>query len=117
MLTLVFTRASHEQYENVKQAAEKEVAGRKRKGKSKSAHAEGLFRQLNKALRLLAADPRHPGLRSHAFKSLEPIRLKDGRDSPIFESYVQNDTPSAYRIFWAYGPEKTIVIVAITPHS
>jgi hypothetical protein len=35
----------------------------------------------------------------------------------VFESYVQNRTPGAYRVFWCYGPEQgQITIVAITPH-
>ena len=34
-----------------------------------------------------------------------------------FEVYVQNRTPSAYRIFWCYGPKKSeMTIIAITPH-
>jgi len=36
----------------------------------------------------------------------------------VFEVYVQNRTPGAYRLFWCYGPEKReITIIAITPHS
>lgn len=35
----------------------------------------------------------------------------------VFESYAQNKTPGAYRIFWTYGPSKAeITILAITPH-
>ena len=35
----------------------------------------------------------------------------------IFESYAQNNTPGAYRVFWFYGPgKKEITVVAITPH-
>jgi len=34
-----------------------------------------------------------------------------------FESYAQNNTPRAYRIFWVYGPETGLVtIIAILPH-
>lgn len=35
----------------------------------------------------------------------------------IFEAYAENHTPTAYRIFWHYGPGSQIItIVAITPH-
>ena len=35
----------------------------------------------------------------------------------MFEAYAENNTPGAYRIFWYYGPEKTMIsIIAITPH-
>lgn len=35
----------------------------------------------------------------------------------VFESYAQNNTPGAYRIFWYYGPKrKMITILAITSH-
>jgi len=35
----------------------------------------------------------------------------------IFESYAQQSTPEAYRIFWYYGPGKNIIsIIAIMPH-
>lgn len=35
----------------------------------------------------------------------------------VFESYAQNNTPGAYRIFWHYGPKKKMItILAITPH-
>ena len=42
----------------------------------------------------------------------------DGEE--IFEAYAQNRTPSAYRIFWHYGPhqgdEKIVTVIAILPH-
>lgn len=35
----------------------------------------------------------------------------------IFEAYIENKTPGAYRIFWYYGPDNNqITVVAITPH-
>ena len=43
----------------------------------------------------------------------------------VFEAYVQQNTPPAYKIFWHYGPDETdkngkriaiITILAITPH-
>ena len=38
-------------------------------------------------------------------------------NTEVFESYAQNRTPGAYRIFWCYGPEEGFLyIIAITPH-
>jgi 3'-phosphoadenosine 5'-phosphosulfate sulfotransferase len=42
----------------------------------------------------------------------------------VFEAYVQQNTPGAYRVFWYYGPDEVdksgkrpvITIIAITPH-
>lgn len=75
---------------------------------------EGLFKQIAKAVQLLLADPRHPGLQTHEYDSLPNPFDKNGK---VFEAYAQNRTPGAYRIFWCYGPEQgQITIIAITPH-
>ena len=67
---------------------------------------------VRKAIARLEADPRHPGLRSHPFRS-----LAGPAGETIFESYAEQATPAAYRVFWHYGPGKSqITIVAITPH-
>ena len=65
-----------------------------------------------KTLALMQANLRHPGLHTHGYGS-----LKGPNGEKVFEAYVENRTPSAYRVFWHYGPEKnTITVVAITPH-
>ena len=67
---------------------------------------------MRKALRFLAADPRHPSLATHKHTALSKESGKE-----VFEAYAENQTPTAYRIFWHYGPgEKEITIIAITPH-
>ncbi len=74
---------------------------------------EKRFKAQRKALRFLASNPAHPGLNTHKFDSLEG---PDGTE--VFEAYAENNTPSAYRIFWCYYPPKTgtITILLITPH-
>jgi len=75
----------------------------------------GLFQQVEGCIRKLASHgPRHPGLHSHPFSSLmNPHNPAE----QVFESYAQNRTPGADRVFWCYGPEKgQITILAITPH-
>jgi hypothetical protein len=56
---------------------------------------------------------KHPSLQTHEYTS-----LKGKNDEKVFESYVQNHTPGAYRIFWHYGPKKKVItIVAIVQHQ
>lgn len=70
------------------------------------------FKAVRKALAYLQANPRHPSLNTHKFTSLEGPKSED-----IFEAYAENKTPTAYRIFWYYGPDKNqITILTITPH-
>ncbi len=70
------------------------------------------FRKFVKALDLLRNNPRHNSLSTHEIDSLSK---KYGMK--IFQSYLENRTPGAGRIFWSYGPGKTeITILAIEPH-
>jgi hypothetical protein len=72
---------------------------------------KGLLKQLRKALGLMEINLKHPSLNTHKFDALQ-CKLGD-----VFESYVQNKSPSAFRIFWAYGPRhKQIYILDIAPH-
>ncbi len=73
-----------------------------------------LLKQVRKTLSLLQSNPRHPGLHTHEFQSIEnPFDKKQ----KVFTAYAQNNTPEAYRVFWCYGPDKSeITIIAITPH-
>jgi len=35
----------------------------------------------------------------------------------VFQAYLENNTPSAGRVFWAYGPDKgDITILGVEPH-
>ena len=73
---------------------------------------EKLFRKLVKALGYLSVDPRHNSLASHEITDLS---RKHG--IKIFQSYLENNTPGAGRIFWTYGPDKgDITILALEPH-
>ena len=74
----------------------------------------GLVKQIKKSLGYLQHDPKHPSLHTHPYSSIEhPYHPHE----KVFEAYAQNRTPSAYRIFWCYGPNKAqITVIAITPH-
>ncbi len=70
------------------------------------------LKAVRKALGLLEINPRHPGLNTHKFSSLQGPHGED-----VFEAYAESKTPAAYRIFWIYGPEKGVItILAITSH-
>jgi hypothetical protein len=71
------------------------------------------FKKLVKLLALLSQNPRHPGLQSHEIKVLSS---KYG--VKIFESYLENNTPSAGRVFWFYDEnvKGQIVFAGIEPH-
>ncbi len=72
----------------------------------------GLEYQLKAAITKIAHDPRYKGLNSHKYES-----LNERYGQEIWESYVQNNTPGAWRLFWFYGPEKDeITLVLATPH-
>lgn len=74
----------------------------------------GLCKQVKKSLGYLQTNPKHLSLNTHLYDFIEhPFHPKE----KMFEAYARNNTPSAYRIFWCYGPDKKqITIIAITPH-
>ncbi|MGL1891641.1 MAG: hypothetical protein OCD02_08440 [Spirochaetaceae bacterium] len=73
---------------------------------------EKLFNKLIKTFNFLSSNPRHPGLVSH---EIEPLSKRYGLK--VWQSYLENNKPSAGRIFWVYGPNKLdITIIGIEPH-
>lgn len=72
---------------------------------------QGLLKQITKSLEFLKENPRHPSLRTHKYKEFSEYYGKE-----IFEAYVQQYTPGAYRIFFYYSGKSEITIIAITPH-
>jgi hypothetical protein len=81
---------------------------------------KGVQKQIRKTLRYLETNLRARSLQTHEYQSLtRRYGIK------VFEAYVQQKTPGAYRVFWHYGPDETsrdekrmpiITIVAITRH-
>jgi hypothetical protein len=79
-----------------------------------------VLKEVRKTLGYLETNLRAKSLQTHEFESLTRRYGKK-----IFEAYVQQNTPGAYRVFWHYGPDETdkngkriavITIVAIIPH-
>ena len=112
--TLVWLEGAADTFHELESAAQKSLDNRQKSRKSKASTQEGLFKQIVKCVVLLQENPRHPGLKTHEYHSIEnPYDT----ETKVFEAYVQNRTPGAYRIFWCYGPKKNeITIIAITPH-
>jgi hypothetical protein len=68
--------------------------------------------KVQKILAYMETNLRHPSLKTHKYDSLTGPNKED-----VFEAYVENNTPGAWRIFWYYGPDKSMItILAITPH-
>jgi hypothetical protein len=111
---LRWTDTAEQTFNQLQAAAEQAQRTRQKAKKKKSSKQEGLFKQVAKAVEHLASNPRHPGLATHEYHSLE--NPYDPGEK-VFEAYAQQHTPGAYRIFWCYGPDrKEITILAITPH-
>lgn len=73
---------------------------------------EEKLKAVRKCFGFMETNLRHPSLKTHKYYSLE-----GPHGEPVFESYAQDKTPGAYRIFWYYGPGKgEITIVTIVPH-
>jgi hypothetical protein len=70
------------------------------------------YKKILKTLALMETNLRHPGLKTHEY-----VSLQGANGEKVFEAYVENRTPGAFRVFWHYGPEQGILtILAITPH-
>ncbi|BCB84694.1 hypothetical protein [Phytohabitans suffuscus] len=78
-----------------------------------SAQYKAKLKKVRKTLRLLEQQgPRYPGLNSHRYES-----VPGPGGAELWESYVENNTPSAWRIWWIYGPDaNSLTIVYIGPH-
>jgi hypothetical protein len=72
----------------------------------------GLYKKWSKALRFLSQNPRHRGLGSH---EIDALSRRYGEK--VWQSYLENDTPAAGRLFWVYGPGKAeITVIGLEPH-
>ena len=78
----------------------------------KSPSQKTVCKAVKKCLGYMETNLRRPSLETHEFKS-----LSGPNGEKVFESYAQQKTPAAYRIFWYYGSNRReLTIVSITPH-
>ena len=70
-------------------------------------------KKIAKTIKHLETNPTdHPGLHSHRYDSLD-----DAFGEKVWESYVENDTHGAWRIWWYFGPnEGDLTVVDLGPH-
>jgi len=103
-MQLLFTVRADEDLRNLEQDASK----------------KNILKAVRKILAFMENNIRHPSLQTHEFTNLKGIG-----GEKVFEAYVQQNTPVAYRVFWHYGPDEIdeggkriaiITIIAITPH-
>ena len=81
---------------------------------------KGLLKQIRKTLGYLETNLWAKSLQTHKYESLT---RRYGIE--VFEAYVQQNTPAAYRVFWHYGPDEIdekgerisiITVIAIVQH-
>ena len=71
-----------------------------------------LYKKIGKTLKQISMDPTYPGLETH---DIEPLTKRYGQK--VWQSYIENHTPGAGRIYWVYGPDKgEITIIGLEPH-
>ncbi|KAA8727417.1 hypothetical protein F4V58_01475 [Corynebacterium phocae] len=69
--------------------------------------------KVHKSIKLLEEPgPSYPGLRTHPMRG-----IKGANNETIYISYVENNTPQAWRIHWSYWGRDTIVILYVGPHT
>ena len=111
---LVWLDESAKKYAALRASAKRAKASRAKSGKKKSSKQEGLFKQVAKTVAHLAQNPKHPGLQTHVYKSLQHPYDPKGK---VFEAYIQQSTPGAWRAYWCYGPDKgQITVINIEKH-
>lgn len=74
-----------------------------------------VYKDLDKALaRLSNPGPQHPKLRTHRVAHFD----RHFGGARIFQSYVQDGVPNAWRMWWFYDldEERTITVAVIGPH-
>lgn len=71
-----------------------------------------LYNKWGKAMRLLSQDPSYPSLHTH---DIEPLTKRYG--IKVWQSYLENNTSRAMRMYWVYGPDRQdITIIGLEPH-
>lgn len=77
-----------------------------------SKNEEKLYKKWGNTLKKLAADPFYPSLQTH---EIPPLTKRYGMK--VWQSYLENKTSDAMRMFWVYGPDQQeITIIGLEPH-
>ena len=71
-----------------------------------------LYKKWGKAMKLLSQDPFYPGLHTH---EIEELSKRYGQK--VWQSYLENKTSRAMRMYWVYGPgHGDITVIGLEPH-
>ena len=71
-----------------------------------------LYKKWGSALKKLSMDPMYPGLKSHGI-----AELSQRYGIKVWQSYLENRTSGARRMYWVYGPGKgEITVIGLEPH-
>lgn len=63
------------------------------------------FAKVSKTIEILTKrGPKYPSLHSHKYQS-----IKGPGGEEVWESYVENRTAGAWRIWWMYGPRPNVI--------
>lgn len=74
---------------------------------------ERKFKKVKKAIEIMRNHgPSYPGFHSHPMKHLGG---HDGRR--IWNSYLENHNPQAWRMFWVYDDKGGIYVLSVGPHD
>ncbi len=92
---LVFTEHAHEQMDELENTHDKKI----------------IFKTVCKILGYMEVDLHHSSLHTHKYDAITGQNKEE-----VFESYAQNRTPGAYRIFWYYGPGKEQITILDVSH-
>ncbi len=71
-----------------------------------------LYKKWGNALQKLSQDPFYPSLETH---DIPPLTNRYGLK--VWQSYLENKTSGAMRMYWVYGPERQeITVIGLEPH-
>ena len=77
-----------------------------------SIEEEKLYNKWGNALKKLSVNPMYPGLHTH---DIDPLTKRYGMK--VWQSYLENKTSKARRMYWVYGPNQNdITIIGLEPH-
>lgn len=71
-----------------------------------------LYKKWGNSLKKLSENPFYPGLQTH---EISPLSKRYGMK--VWQSYLENKTSGAMRMYWVYGPnQQEITIIGLEPH-
>ena len=71
-----------------------------------------LYKKWGNSLKKLSEDPFYPSLQTH---EISPLSKRYGMK--VWQSYLENKTSGAMRMYWVYGPDQQeITIIGLEPH-